>query len=703
MKNLARVTAVIFLYAVIFFNAILLFRPSYADAVQPNIILISTDDMGWGDFCGNNDPTNPINVKLCGPNGPGTPELKSLAESGVTLTNFYTPTPICSPSRAALMTGQDPKRPQIYSALGGVPSEKFLNQSFITIAKMLRDAANYNTAIIGKWHLGWDQSGICANGCNSWDHGFEYNYVLPLGIGQYHNGFCLAEKYKLFPLLNTTDPDDPSNYLNDGNIAWKYINEIIFANGDEQYYASALDGAQITTMTECSKTTIEDKRRKSFVSFLSDYSVSSLTRVLTDKAINYIKNDLDIDQNTAGQQLARDSQKPFFLYLAYPAPHAPLYIHLNQKIPINIPLADLYRSTFGKTTECTQTTNGCIKMDATTCSCLPKDVHTICETAPDRQKCEIELLYPSVIYAVDFNVGLLLDTICGGDANNDKICDSPLYGNTIIIFTSDNGPFRGGNAQYLSYGRTGGLRGGKQFTYEGGVRVPFIARWPGSTLKQGTSIGQLADMMDIFPTLIKAAGGTVDNKTNPTTVKIAGYEIKVDGKDILAVLKDGAIESKSIQISWFNYGLNCLERNIDDNGNCSTTGYVMSHPYATRSNDEPGIRALSSYKLYFTDNATSNKLINKPVELYNIYIFSNPSEEIGSNGGNLCLSKLVKDPKTNMALNCCQSSNCTSSTSCICGDGTNSDTTWDASYAPIVKSLWKKAEGYDKQVRPQLY
>ncbi|MFK0571127.1 sulfatase-like hydrolase/transferase [Endozoicomonas sp.] len=109
---------------------------------KPNIIIMLADDIGYADpgFRGS---------------GIETPSLDSLAKEGMTLDRFYT-APICSPTRAALMTGRDPMRLGVaYSVLlpwdsGGVHTdEHFMPESF--------QAAGYQTAMFGKWHLGHSQ------------------------------------------------------------------------------------------------------------------------------------------------------------------------------------------------------------------------------------------------------------------------------------------------------------------------------------------------------------------------------------------------------------------------------------------------------------------------------------------------------------------------------------------------------------------
>ncbi len=133
---------------------------------KPNIIIMVADDIGYADpgFRGS---------------GIETPSLEGLAEEGMTLDRFYT-APTCSPTRAALMTGRDPMRLGVgYSVLlpwdsGGVRTdEHFMPESF--------QAAGYQTAIVGKWHLGHSQQVFHPN-----ERGFDHFYGhLHTDVGYY--------------------------------------------------------------------------------------------------------------------------------------------------------------------------------------------------------------------------------------------------------------------------------------------------------------------------------------------------------------------------------------------------------------------------------------------------------------------------------------------------------------------------------------
>ena len=105
----------------------------------PNVILIYADDLGYGDLSCYGSPIQ-------------TPNLDRMAEEGVRFTQFCSTSSVCSPSRAALLTGRYPVRYGIPRVL--IPSDRYgLPESETTIAQMLKDAG-YSTMCIGKWHLG---------------------------------------------------------------------------------------------------------------------------------------------------------------------------------------------------------------------------------------------------------------------------------------------------------------------------------------------------------------------------------------------------------------------------------------------------------------------------------------------------------------------------------------------------------------------
>ena len=160
-------------------------------ADNPNIVLIFMDDMGYGDIASN----GAINYT--------TPNIDKLASQGMEFTNFYTASPICSASRAALLTGSYPNRVGITGAL--FPDSQIgLNSNETTIAEMLKEQG-YATGIVGKWHLGDAKKFLPLQ------HGFDEYFGLP-----YSND--------MWPIdYDGTSKDSPPLPLIEGNETIEYI------------------------------------------------------------------------------------------------------------------------------------------------------------------------------------------------------------------------------------------------------------------------------------------------------------------------------------------------------------------------------------------------------------------------------------------------------------------------------------------------
>jgi arylsulfatase A len=125
---------------------------------RPNIVLMVSDDLGYGDVACYGHPL----VK--------TPNIDGLAKQGLRLTSYYAASPICSPSRAGLMTGRTPQRVGVHNWIGD-GSPVHLRRSEITVATLLRDAG-YDTCLSGKWHLNGRFNKPDQPQPN--DHGFDY-------------------------------------------------------------------------------------------------------------------------------------------------------------------------------------------------------------------------------------------------------------------------------------------------------------------------------------------------------------------------------------------------------------------------------------------------------------------------------------------------------------------------------------------------
>ena len=119
--------------------------------MKPNFITILTDDHGYGD------------LGCMGADDLKTPHLDRLAAGGARCSDWYSNSPVCSPSRAALLTGRHPARTGITDVLGGHRSEPGLSPEIPTLATALKPLG-YRTGLVGKWHLGVAQQCGAARG-----------------------------------------------------------------------------------------------------------------------------------------------------------------------------------------------------------------------------------------------------------------------------------------------------------------------------------------------------------------------------------------------------------------------------------------------------------------------------------------------------------------------------------------------------------
>ncbi len=193
-------------------------------STKPNIIIIFTDDLGYGDLGIYGHPT--IN----------TPNLNKMAMEGLKFTQFYTGASVCTPSRAALLTGRLPVRYGMVSdqtrvlfpfSYGGLPKDEY------TIAESLKERG-YTTAMIGKWHLGHLPEHLPVN------HGFDYYFGIPYSndmMGDSTSNWKPKKRFPPIPLIENTEIIESG--IDQTNLTKRYIEkaiEYIRTNRDNPFF-----------------------------------------------------------------------------------------------------------------------------------------------------------------------------------------------------------------------------------------------------------------------------------------------------------------------------------------------------------------------------------------------------------------------------------------------------------------------------------
>lgn len=316
---------------------------------RPNFLLIFTDDHGYGD------------VSTYHESDVRTPNIDRIAAEGMLFRSMRANCTVCSPSRAALLTGRYPDRAGVPGVIRTHPENSwgYLNPSVPTLADELKKVG-YHTAIIGKWHLGLESP----NTPN--ERGFDF-----------FHGF-------LGDMM-----DSYTTHLRHGNNYLRRNAETIGATGHA-------------------------------------------TDIFSEWASAYLR------------ERAEKKDQPFFLYLAYNAPH----------FPIEPPAEWLAR---------------------------------VKQRAPGMD--EKRAMNVAFVEHLDDGIGRVLATMKGVG----------LERTTLVVFTADNGgslPHAQNNDPW---------RDGKQSHYDGGLRVPFMARWPGH-IAAGSSTDYAGLSFDLFPTFLELAG-----------------------------------------------------------------------------------------------------------------------------------------------------------------------------------------------------
>jgi arylsulfatase A-like enzyme len=318
-------------------------------ADKPNVIVILADDLGRADY------------SAFGTKDVRTPALDRLFAEGMSFTNFRANSCVCSPTRAALLSGCHPDRVGVPGVIREEEPDNswgYLSPGTTLLPRVLK-TGGYHSALVGKWHLGTSSP----NTPN--EHGFDL-----------FHGF-------LGDMM-----DDYWSHLRHGHNFMRRNAETITPAGHA-------------------------------------------TDLFTDWACDYLA------------ERARE-QRPFFLYLAYNAPHDPVQ-----------PPADW--------------------------------LENVRKREPGLAEKRARLV--ALIEHMDAGIGRVLDAL-----DKHKLAD-----NTLVFFTSDNGGLLPSGAN------NGPWRSGKTHMYEGGLRVPAVARWPGK-IQPGSRSEKNLLTMDLFPTICEAAG-----------------------------------------------------------------------------------------------------------------------------------------------------------------------------------------------------
>jgi arylsulfatase A-like enzyme len=386
-----------------------------AQFTTPNIIIIYTDDLGYGDV------SSYTSTELI------TPNIDALAEGGLKFTNGYASSATCTPSRYALLTGIYPWRNSNAKILPG-SAPLLIDTNQMTLPKMLK-TKGYHTSIVGKWHLGLGDGQVNWNervspGPN--EVGFDYSYIMA-----------------------ATQDRVPTVYIENGQVEGIEKDDPIYIDYDKNFEGepTGLDNPELLKMKW------HHGHNNSIVN-----GIPRIGFMKGGEKAKWIDEDMADIFLIKAQDYIKDKSKekdPFFLYYAMQQPHVPRTPHPRF----------IGKSGMGSRGD--------------------------------------------VILELDWCVGELVKTLE----------DQGILENTLIIFSSDNGPVL--NDGYYDdavellgkHDPFGGLRGGKYSLYEAGTKVPFIAYWKGK-IKPAVSDALICqiDFLSSFAKLVNSDITTDDSE-----------------------------------------------------------------------------------------------------------------------------------------------------------------------------------------------
>ena len=380
-----------------------------------------------------------------------TPHLDALAATGIIMKNAHVVHPFCGPSRVALLTGIYPHRIGAqYNLQNNITSTLGVPQSEVYFSKVLQDEG-YNTSAIGKWHLGYESGKY-----QPLDRGFDHFFGF-LGGGK--NYFESVYEDSFYNRLGGSNPVT-NEYQDPLQRNRNYVDRAEYSNAANEDY---------------------------------------LTDVLTDNAIQYIADN-------------KGSADPFFMYLAYNAPHTPMQATDAEVAQFKVDNPN-FESLVRGSTYLTQS-NPVNKLATQ----AEKDA-LVDELVEDR------IIYATMTVNMDKNIGRVVAEL------KKNIND---FNNTVIIFLSDNGGkrYKAGAVNYP-------LDEGKGSVNEGGHKVPMFVSWPDKILSSSTYDFQISSL-DIYPTLVNLAGGTIPagKKIDGADFMdkiIANQKIRADDKPLFAI------------------------------------------------------------------------------------------------------------------------------------------------------------------------